>query len=457
MTEKLFKQTNTFRGFNLIFLVFLFVGIVSSQAAKAVTPPAKVAPPDLDVEIVNAIKPNPALIGEGTTTELRAHLYKKGTKEEIFPDGTSVNWSCTNWANASFNPASTGHNQVTTMSASFPNAKSYTLTVKATAANSNWTTTPIEKTIAVTITVSDVTVTFSPATLRTGYWADGKKDIFTNVTATVTPARAADKVTIQPKSGTDTDGQTLDENVRISDTTSNTTTGLVTFKLRGTGASTAKGSNGSFKTNGNTIVEGLFNSVGKGSMRVCVVVPASIQRPTPPFDADVTGVNTAINGFTSPAVYVGPNMPLPNSSVNLVTLWATFQTITVLDQFEQGLDSIYNGAQVNEYSMPINQTISSGTYLDPVGPPMKKEVDEDDPSNLNPARVANDDTPGSKKSAWIDPTNTTRVMPDFGTYPGDFIPVAVGGHPVGNIKRDVTLTSVPGSSTKIHIKITDVR
>jgi hypothetical protein len=53
----------------------------------------------------------------------------------------------------------------------------------------------------------------------------------------------------------------------------------------------------------------------------------------------------------------------------LATIYAQWLTVPVVDQFGNPLDPMYNGVDVKEdNNIPINQTISNGTYLDPVGP-----------------------------------------------------------------------------------------
>lgn len=376
------KKAKTFGKSGLMWLIVLLLSAMSTHAAQADELP------DLNIELVENISPNPAVVNEGTTTKFRAHLYKKGTKDEIFPPGTSVNWSCVwtkkdqeaqvaNPTNVSFNPSSTGHNDITTMSASFAAVGSYEIRVNVRASNDAWPAPKyVEVRTSVSLTVKDVVVTFSPATLRTGYWTDKKeKDIVNDVTATVRPASATSQVTVAVKTGKDTDNMDLDNNVSISDVVPDTAGGKIAFKLRGTGASTAKKPDGSYKKGGNTLVEGQVGGVSKGSMRIVVVVPASIKKPYPNYHGAVTGINVALNQKTTPSDY---SVPAPARS--LVTSYTVDLKVAVLDQFGDALDDLYAGAAVQERFpdlpppadstslRPINQKLATdGSYTDPSG------------------------------------------------------------------------------------------
>jgi len=94
-----------------------------------------------------------------------------------------------------------------------------------------------------------------------------------------------------------------------------------------------------------------------------VLKPAAIHSPHPQFNGNVAGQNSALDSTTSPRAMVGAG------NVLLMSLYITYQTITVDDQLGNTLNAIYGGSPVTEYGgVAINQLMTAaGTYSDPVG------------------------------------------------------------------------------------------
>jgi hypothetical protein len=78
-----------------------------------------------------------------------------------------------------------------------------------------------------------------------------------------------------------------------------------------------------------------------------------------------------MNGGTTPPIF-GLVPPLGPNQCVLATIWSYPLTITVVDINGNPIDSSYNGTNVYEAQfgtsdwLPINQTITNGTYQDPV-------------------------------------------------------------------------------------------
>lgn len=105
------------------------------------------------------------------------------------------------------------------------------------------------------------------------------------------------------------------------------------------------------------------------SVPVWVLIPRAIGRPHQEPSGSVRGENVCLDKNSSPA-YWGSLAP---NQVVLETCWDQWLTMRVVDQFGTSLISLYDGQPVKEIVdgqgswLSINQSISGGTYLDPVG------------------------------------------------------------------------------------------
>jgi hypothetical protein len=197
------------------------------------------------------------------------------------------------------------------------------------------------------ITVNVVSVEFQTAAgtalaspLRVGISASGN-DRKQSLKAVVTPASEASKVTLSA-------GASL----TMSDAATSGNT--ITFKLVGKAKSAAKG---------DTKITATYQGATLDHP-VTVVIPAKVATPHDTTGGGVTSENRALDAGTSPAW----SSPLANGDVALVTLRARILTITVHDQFGDGLGDVYDGAVVSEGGLDINRRLTAtGTYSDPVG------------------------------------------------------------------------------------------
>lgn len=74
-----------------------------------------------------------------------------------------------------------------------------------------------------------------------------------------------------------------------------------------------------------------------------MVVPAAVATPHDTKGSGVVITNQGLNLGTSP-----PEFGIPLGQVELDTIYARVLTITVVDQFGDGLGNIYSGAEVEE-------------------------------------------------------------------------------------------------------------
>jgi hypothetical protein len=194
-------------------------------------------------------------------------------------------------------------------------------------------------------------VTFDKSTVICGITSN---DIDTRgtVLATISPGAEADNVTFD----TDDHGRaTVAEDSRTTDPS----TGDVSVLLYVSGVSASA-------VEGDVMVQAIAHEdLVVQTIPVTVVIPKSIGPRSPiPFDDIVTGQNALGTAGSSPA-YVDEE--LEPDEVVLWTLYGTTITVTVLDQFGHTLDSVYDGAKVEEEGHSLNVTISSGQYADPIG------------------------------------------------------------------------------------------
>ncbi len=161
-----------------------------------------------------------------------------------------------------------------------------------------------------------------------------------------------------------------------------TPTGIVTLTLVAASPSPGVNANppGDPSGDAEVIARGIKNP-SLASATLLVLTPKKVQQPTgsgPYFLGVLPLQNVALNKDTSPALTL-----VPSNGVELVSIIEKITTVTVLDQFDHPLDSIYAGVPITEGRGGINQNMSSnGTYQDPIGPIIDsgKSVSKNDPN-----------------------------------------------------------------------------
>ena len=135
---------------------------------------------------------------------------------------------------------------------------------------------------------------------------------------------------------------------------------VITFKVVGVNKSSQKG---------DASIKAVNSSGGAlATHQVSVVAPSRVAKNHDLTGGGVVIANQALNATTSPAI-----TNVPATSVQLLTIYVRFLTITVKDQFGDSVGDLYAGAEVTEQDSsgtwhPINQSLtSSSTYSDPVG------------------------------------------------------------------------------------------
>jgi len=180
---------------------------------------------------------------------------------------------------------------------------------------------------------SGVTVTFNPGTVViTGYTIPvASSTIARDVTATVVPPECAEDIDLVIASSL---------RATITNRVDNTTTGVITFKVKGTSATPSTGSY--------TVMQARCGVGGEllASVPVTVMIPKKIGTPHPTVNPaqSVSGVNQVADATTSPA-YFGT---LGANEVVLWTWFGVFQNVPVFNQFDGILDGIYAGAAIDE-------------------------------------------------------------------------------------------------------------
>ncbi len=179
------------------------------------------------------------------------------------------------------------------------------------------------------------------------------------VIATISPAAEASKVTFDTSNH---DRALVTEESRTTNDDSGTVS--VTLKLEGVSATPVE------YPDGDTSLQALANEDNVvNSIPVVVVIPKSIGTRSPiPFDEIVDGSNILADAETLPACWD----PLTPYQCVLWTFYGAIITVTVLDQFGNTLDSVYNGARVQERDpgddwRPTNACVMDGKYFDPIG------------------------------------------------------------------------------------------
>ena len=276
----------------------------------------------------------------------------------------------------------------TSVSSTDINLDSTSVTVTATSEKASGTASVLLKGIQVVFGSSSIRMgVFKPAT----------------ATATVTPAYDAANV------GITTVGQSR---AAISATSPNTTSGTIALTLTGKSGTPASSPQGD---------EWLAPNIpGSNIPRepIVVIVPAAIATPHPTFNNTVTATNMALDATTSPA-----EEGVPSKEVYLCTVYITRMTIQVVDQFGKNLDALYSGAPVTEDNgIAINVSLSSsGTYLDPVGPPASPRDDG------GPVEVPSG---GSDANQWTSVMYTHHAPIRAGNYAPQNFAVSIAGIPL---------------------------
>jgi len=240
--------------------------------------------------------------------------------------------------------------------------------------------------------------------------------ISTEVIATVDPASAVDKVSINiggiKRVDAEIDKDSLPGKIVITLTATSMTPGN--------------------KPDGDTQLQ------AKLAGKVCQEIPIIVLKPyavvpvsTP--ETMVNGKNEVADKCSSPA-YSGALNP---NQVYLWTVYGVIQNIQVNDQFGQPLNAIYDGAPVFENIngwKPINQTLSGGHYSDPVG-------GEPTPGPA-PAKVLRSD---ERVEAWPNaspkPTTNQNLTQK--------IPVQIAGVELvtGIANRKINVEAIPGTTS----------
>lgn len=271
-----------------------------------------------------------------------------------------------------------------------------------------------------TINLAIVRVTFDPDPVRTGFTIPVAQSTITRpATATVVPAELTNDIEIS------LDGPTAAE-VAIQNLARDAAAGRITFDVKGLAATPAA------FPGGRTTIQAKCQGHLVGGGRAIVHVPTDIHTPHPAIDADATPVNFLADNGTSPTWA----NKLLGTQCALITHWSHLMTIRVDDQWGNALNDLYTGAHIEELFGPhwwyIHLDLSAnGTYQDPVGWMQWPN----DPIVLRTSQRALD---------WplpAPPPTLTMVPP----LPGEpvheqRIEVKVGGHRVGQVRRDVIHT-----------------
>ena len=211
---------------------------------------------------------------------------------------------------------------------------------------SEWVT--IDKWVVMNVDFADESDSPLPEPLRIGI-SVGTRDRRKTAKAVITPQSQAQNFTIS-NAGTQNNAISIDSQSRQDN--------VWTFRVAGENA-TPVGTPG-----GDGVIAATHTSGAQKTHNVVVVVPAKIATPHPTANGAVNGVNMRMDAESTP-----PEYGLPDGKVLLATAYFHWQTITVWDQFDQPIGSLYAGAPVTEYNeVDIHQQLSANsTYTDPVG------------------------------------------------------------------------------------------
>ena len=139
--------------------------------------------------------------------------------------------------------------------------------------------------------------------------------------------------------------------------------GEITFKLTGKSATPKD------KPDGDTSIQAIINGQICDEAKVIVIIPAAVGPNHQGKSGAVPAVNLAAGKNTSPTDFF-PS--LGQFQCLLITYYAQWITVPVIDQFGQPLDTMYQDFGVSEFVhggawIKINQYMAAdGTYQDPV-------------------------------------------------------------------------------------------
>jgi hypothetical protein len=208
----------------------------------------------------------------------------------------------------------------------------------------------------------ECSVEFDQDPVKTGYTLPrDESTVSRTVVATVVPAEMAESVVLEV-----TGTVAGKKRVELVDIVVNAEAGTITFKAKGK-FTTPVGETDA------TMIRAVVDGDECGAVKAIVVVPFRIRRDYPQVtDPTLTPVmpeNVAIDEKSTPAV---PKVRDPFKW--LVTTYGHVLTIGINDQFDNELDDLYEGADVQEKfarkgdEYNINRKLDAeGTYGDPVG------------------------------------------------------------------------------------------
>jgi len=214
---------------------------------------------------------------------------------------------------------------------------------------------PRTETASEPVDETEVTVTFDPDPVKTGYEKnDGgtfKSSLLRHVIATVNPASARDSITFNKADATER--VEIQNKKKLGDD-------KWEFDVAGKLATPVA------YPEGDTTIQAKKGGKVVGSVQVIVQVPDKIGKPHPQPSGTVPATNFGMNKGSSP---VDKNTPA--NQVRLVTYYAHPLTVTVVDQFGEHLETAYENKSVFENFggwFDTNQKLTAnGTYKDPVG------------------------------------------------------------------------------------------
>ncbi|HQU44194.1 MAG TPA: hypothetical protein PK867_15345 [Pirellulales bacterium] len=275
-------------------------------------------------------------------------------------------------------------------------------------------------------TVTAVSITFAPNPVRTGMSKPlpankcniQNINISTTVVATARPSSAVGSVTISLSGA---NRATL-----LGQPVVKPQQGTITVRLTGTAMTP--------KPVADTFLQASLGSKVCSKVPVFVIVPYKVV-PVSAAPTVVNGANVASTACTSLA-YFGN---LAARQVHLWTVYTITQSITVLDQFGNPLDAMYNGAPVFENAngkwRPINVTVNGAVYSDPVGSTVDRPGGADFPAG-SPTATGWPTAPHSSAMLFAGTQN---------------IPVQIAGITlsIGVVNRIVGVVPVLGTTTAI--------
>ena len=206
-----------------------------------------------------------------------------------------------------------------------------------------------------------------------------------------------------------------------------------------------------------TKVEAVYDGEGIADVEVKVIVPLKFARPFPEVSPakTPTAENKVGSNDTRPPWYVPGDDRLGDDEPGLATWWFHVLTVVVWDEFDDVLDSIYDGQKVEERigtgPWIHIQDIYGGSYPDPVGPFWLRLQDA---PGVPPDRDINEYVfkyPENKAivDGWPDDEENMPDMPLSADYPEDWdqdydVKVAGHGGPYLELDRRLITTRVGG-------------